>query len=369
MLLLEAGFLAFLASPLALKPGSTAKADIPPLMLFLFQWLLFRLIFCAGVVKLSSGDAAWQSLTALCFHYHTQPLPTPLAWFMDGLPAWFQKLSCLFMFFTELAVPFALWGPRRLKPYAFGFWLALQLLIALTGNYCFFNWASAGLGLFFLEDAAWPGVVRRFFAPAKPDDSAREPRAWPRWIQAAFLALVLIVSSMQIAFSFKAPIRWIAPFAALYDAVGPFATINGYGLFAVMTTERPEIILEGSDDNRLWKPYAFKYKPGDLEAPPRWTGPHQPRLDWQMWFAALGSCQENPWFIPLAVAVLRGNPAVLDLMGPNPFPGKPPRFFRARLFVYRFTTAREKAQTGAWWARMEKGLYCPVISLREKAGR
>ena len=163
ILLLEAGFLAFLASPLALKPGSTAKSDPPPLMLFLFQWLLFRLIFCAGVVKFSSGDPSWHNLTALCFHYHTQPLPTPLAWFMDDLPVWFQTAFLSFRVFHRAGRAFCPLGPPAVKPYAFGFWFALQVLIALTGNYCFFNWVSAGLGLFFLEDAAWPGVVRRLF--------------------------------------------------------------------------------------------------------------------------------------------------------------------------------------------------------------
>lgn len=366
ILLLEAALLALLASPLALKPGSTAKGDPPPLMLFLFQWLLFRLIFCAGVVKLSSGDASWHHLTALCFHYHTQPLPTPLAWFMDGLPSWFQQLSCAFVFFTELAVPFALWGPRRLKPYAFGFWLALQVLIALTGNYCFFNWVSAGLGLFFLEDAAWPGAVRRLFDSTANKEKTKRTRTWPRWIQALYLALVLILSSMQIVFSFKIPVAWPAPLAALYDATAPFEIVNGYGLFAVMTTDRPEIILEGSDDGKVWKPYTFKYKPGDLQIPPHWSAPFQPRLDWQMWFAALGTYRENPWFISLAASLLRGNEGVLKLMDLNPFPNSPPRFLWASLYDYRFTTAKEKSETGAWWAREEKGLYCPILSLRQK---
>jgi len=364
ILLLEAGLLAFMASPLALKPGSTAKNEPPRLLLFLFQWLLFRLIFCAGVVKLSSGDPAWRGLTALCFHYHTQPLPTPLAWFMDHLPALFQRLSCLFMFFTELAVPFAIWGPRRFKPFAFAFWVALQILIALTGNYCFFNWVSMGLGLFFLEDAAWPGFIRRLFYPAPSADLQPRGGNWPRWIQSVYLALVLILSSMQIVFSFKASIAWPAPLGALYNAAAPFESVNGYGLFAVMTTKRPEIVLEGSDDGKNWKPYVFKYKPGDPQTPPHWSAPFQPRLDWQMWFAALGTYQENPWFLSLAAALLRGNSVVLKLLGSNPFPASPPRFLRARLYEYRFTTGEEKAQTGAWWAREEKGLYCPVLSLR-----
>ncbi len=364
-LLLEAGFLALLASPLAIKPGSTAKADPPALLLFLFQWLLFRLIFCAGVVKLSSGDPSWQNLTALCFHYHTQPLPTLLSWYFDGLPVWFQKFSCLFMFFTELGVPFALWGPRKLKPYAFGFWLALQILIALTGNYCFFNWLAAGLGLFFLEDAAWPGVVRRIFYPVGAKETPPGAGTWHKWIQRAYLVLVLILSSMQMTFSFKVPMAWPAPLALLYDAAGPFETVNSYGLFAIMTTNRDEIVLEGSEDGKLWKPYGFKNKPGDLQKAPSWSAPHQPRLDWQMWFAALGDYRDNPWFLSLEAALLRGNEEVLNLLGSNPFPDRPPRFLRARFYEYRFTTRQEKAATGAWWSREEKGFYGPTLSLRE----
>ncbi len=365
ILLLEAGFLSFLASPLVWKPGFTGKSNPSPILVFLFQWLLFRLAFCAGVVKLSSGDPSWQNLTALCFHYHTQPLPTPLAWSMDHLPVWFQKASCLFVFFTELVVPFALWGPRRFKPYAFGFWLALQVLIALTGNYCFFNWVSAGLGLFFLEDAAWPGVIRRLFQ----DDASKNTRpdvwAWPKWIQSVFLVFVLLLSTMQIAFSFKASIRWPWILAAVYDAAAPFETVNGYGLFAVMTTERPEIILEGSEDGRVWKAYGYRYKPGDLRVPPHWSAPHQPRLDWQLWFAALGNLNENPWFLNLETALLRGKPEVLKLLGDNPFPTGPPRYVRALIYDYRFSTDQEKASTGDWWEREDKGIYCPVLSLRE----
>ncbi len=363
-LLLEAAVLSLLASPLSWKPGATARADVPTLPLLLFQWLLFRLIFCAGVVKLSSGDAAWRGLTALCYHYHTQPLPTPLSWYMDKLPPAFQKISCLFVFFTELAVPFALWGPRRFKPYAFGFWLALQILIALTGNYCFFNWVSASLGLFFLEDAAWPGPVRGFFIKKTANIPQHSFKTLPRWIQTAFLVIVLILSSMQVSFSFKAQIHWPTPFVWLYDAAAPFGTVNGYGLFAVMTTERPEIILEGSEDGLEWKAYGYRFKPGDPQIPPRWSAPFQPRLDWQLWFAALGNIQETPWFPSLEVALLRGNEKVLQLLGTNPFPSHPPKYVRARLYNYLFSSAEEKASNGAWWVQEDKGLYGPAVSLR-----
>jgi hypothetical protein len=147
----------------------------------------------------------------------------------------------------------------------------------------------------------------------------------------------------------------------------PFCIVNRYGLFAVMTNPRLEIVVEGSDDGEQWKEYEFKYKPGDVNRPPPWVEPHQPRLDWQMWFAALGSYQNNRWFMNLSVRLLQGSQDVLDLLGKDPFGGKPPRFVRAVLYEYHFTDAATRSRSGAWWKREAKGLYLPQISLR--AGR
>jgi hypothetical protein len=174
----------------------------------------------------------------------------------------------------------------------------------------------------------------------------------------------MILSSMQVAFSFKGQIHWPTPIVWLYDSAAPFGTVNGYGLFAVMTTERPEIILEGSEDGLFWKAYGYRFKPGDPQTPPHWSAPLQPRLDWQLWFAALGNIQENPWFLSLEVALLRGNEKVLQLLGSNPFSSHPPKYVRARLYEYRFSSVGEKTTTGAWWVREDKGLYGPAVSLR-----
>jgi hypothetical protein len=149
-----------------------------------------------------------------------------------------------------------------------------------------------------------------------------------------------------------------------YRWLGPFRSINNYGLFAVMTTTRPEIIIEGSNDGVTWQPYEFKYKPGATNRRPGFVEPHQPRLDWQMWFAALGNYRQNPWFVAFCVRLLQGSPAVLDLLRKNPFPGAPPRYLRAMVYEYHFTNPAARHKSGDWWRRELKGEYLPVISLR-----
>ena len=158
-------------------------------------------------------------------------------------------------------------------------------------------------------------------------------------------------------------ISWPAPLTGLYRIVAPFRSANSYGLFAVMTTERPEIIVEGSDDGENWLAYEFKWKPGDLTRRPGFVEPHQPRLDWQMWFAALGNYQENRWFVEFLERLLRGSPQVLRLLEKNPFPKAPPRYIRAVVYQYHFTGWAALRSQGAWWRREYKGLYCPTMSL------
>jgi predicted DCC family thiol-disulfide oxidoreductase YuxK len=361
-LLLEAGFLAIFLAP----PGwrlSRAKASPSPVMRLLVLWLLFRLTFASGYVKLASGDPAWRSLSALRYHYETQPLPPWTAWFAHQLPGWFQTLSCVVMFGIELGAPFLIFAPRRLRLSACGALVFLQIAIAATGNYAFFNLLTVALALPLLDDSVFPARWRQ--APAQTPPRTR--RRWPRPIVALVAGVVLLVSGAQtIAMvlrpsSFPVPVVWVA------RAIAPFRSVNTYGLFAVMTTSRPEIVLEGSDDSKVWRAYAFRWKPGDPARRPRFVAPYQPRLDWQMWFAALGSAEGNPWILRLAGRLLEGSPDVLELLARNPFPEHPPRYLRAVLYDYRFTDFRERRATGAWWKREETGLYLPVLS-REMLG-
>lgn len=351
-LLLEAGFLAIF-----LKPAWTR--------VWLFRWLLFRLMFESGCVKLLSHDPSWRSLTALAYHYETQPLPTPLAWYMFQLPLWFQKMSTAFVFVVELGLPFLIFAPRRLKQIAALGTILLEVLILLTGNYTFFNLLTIALCLFLLDDAFFRGVFRGMAAArGKTKSRPAPPLHANRYVSAVLFVLIVIVSCTGLAGMFGARVP-----VALTDAIAPVSTfgiVNQYGLFAVMTTDRPEISVEGSNDGVDWQPYVFRYKPGPLNRAPGWVEPMQPRLDWQMWFAALGNYRENPWLIRFMERLLEGSQPVLDLLEHNPFGGKPPKFVRAMVYDYRFTTFEERRQTGNWWKRELKGTYFPSIGLRNQ---
>jgi hypothetical protein len=352
-LLLEAGLLAVFFAPHRFKPGLRREPAPSRILLFLLRWLLFRLMFLSGVVKLASGDPTWRDLSALQYHYETQPLPTAVGWLAHQLPGWVQRGSTLGMFLVELGLPFLIFGPRRLRRIAFAGLVGLQTLIALTGNYAFFNLLTVALSVLLLDDSDWPARWRsKIPQPAKR-------RWWPLSFSLPFAALVLLLSGMTLA-GHRAP--WPAPLRTLYQWVAPFDSINGYGLFSIMTTSRPEIVIEGSRDGEAWQAYEFHWKPGDLSRRPGWVAPHQPRLDWQMWFAALGSYRDNPWFLSLLGRLLEGSPPVLALLAHDPFPGEPPRYIRAVLYDYYFTDLATLREKGTWWRREPKGLYAPVLS-------
>jgi predicted DCC family thiol-disulfide oxidoreductase YuxK len=349
-LLLEAGFLAiFLGSSSAIVR--------------LFRWLLCRLMLMSGAVKLVSGDLAWRNFTALPVHYQTQPLPTLLAWYFYQLPTWFHRLSVGVMFFVELVVPFLILAPRRIRLFAAIAITGLQILILLTGNYAFFNLLTISLCLFLLDDRALRQLVpKRILARISWVADDKSKAIFENSLCRAFAAFVLFVSGFQMAGMFSG-VHW-APADLAIRAAAPFEIINTYGLFAVMTTSRPEIVIEGSNDGVNWLAYEFKYKPSDLARRPVWVQPHQPRLDWQMWFAALGNYQSEPWTLHFMERLLEGSSDVLQLLDKNPFPGAPPRYVRALLYEYRFTTPAERRTSSDWWHRELKGTYVPAVSLR-----
>jgi hypothetical protein len=247
------------------------------------------------------------------------------------------------MFAIELLAPLLALGPRRVRHAAAWALLALQLLIALTGNYAFFNLLTAALILLLFDG---PGAA----APPKPGPVVIGVCVFFYTLGAAELLATLGLGALP------PPVGW------LRQAVAPFSLVNRYGLFAVMTTSRLEIVIEGSADGTRWQEYPFRYKPGDPLARPRLVAPHQPRLDWQMWFAALGTCEENPWLERTMVRLLEGSPPVLGLFAGNPFPGQPPAYVRAVLYDYRFTAPGEPG----FWHREPRGLYCPVLSRYSK---
>ena len=347
-LLLEAGFLSIFL-------GSS------PVTARLFRWLLCRFMFMSGAVKLTSGDPSWHNFTALPVHYQTQPLPTPLAWYVYQLPGWFHRISLGFLFFVELIVPFLVLAPRRVRIFAAGAITLLQVLIFLTGNYAFFNLLTVALCVFLLDDTFLSHshrLLRRFTSAFHDKGRSRLRDTF----YSIFASLILLISGFEMAGMFS-DVHW-APTDTLIRAVGPFEIINTYGLFANMTTSRPEIVIEGSNDGMTWLPYEFKYKPGELSRRPIWVQPHQPRLDWQMWFAALGNYRTDRWIIYFMGRLLEGSPDVLHLLAKNPFPNTPPRYVRAIVYEYRFTTSVERKASGQWWQRELKGIYVEPLALK-----
>jgi predicted DCC family thiol-disulfide oxidoreductase YuxK len=360
-LLLEAGLLAIFVAPLRLRRAS--GSDPPPsrLVVFLFRWLLFRLVFSSGVVKLASGDPSWRNLTALRFHYETQPLPTWIGYLAGQMPAGVQRVSTFAVLAVELAVPFLFFGSRRVRTIAFAILTAFQVSIAATGNYAFFNPLTVVIALFLLDDRTLLRIPRRRRRAATA--SLRKTHDWPVGIRVAVAAIVLLVSLPQMASLFAPRLAWPRPLVSLARNAAPLRSVNTYGLFAVMTTTRPEIRVEGSRDGFVWKAYDFRWKPGALNGRPRFVEPYQPRLDWQMWFAALGSYRDNPWFLSFLRKLLEGSPPVLRLLKTNPFPGSPPRYVRAVVSDYRFTRLNTLFSTGDWWRRGPIRVYCPAVSL------
>lgn len=357
VLLLEVGLLAIFFAPLQIRDTLSLASPPSVAFLWLLRWLLFRLMFASGFVKLAS-DEVWRNLTALNFHYETQPLPTAIGWYVHQLPEWFHKISVIGMFAVELAVPFLIFAPRRLRTAGCIGLVGLQVLIILTGNYCFFNLLTIALCLLLIDDVTWKWLLPKRLMPTIR--SLVQPVRYRRACIAVVAILLFLLSGIrfsgQLLRETRLPdVAWITP----------FRSVNTYGLFADMTESRPEIIVEGSNDRITWKTYEFRWKPGDLTKAPKWVAPHQPRLDWQMWFAALqGDYQRTYWFLNFMGALLRGNPDVLKLLAENPFPDEPPRYVRATLYDYNFTKLSTKHSEGIWWEREWKRIYCPAISLR-----
>jgi len=367
-LLLETGFLAVFFAPLQWWERPSRQARPPALVVWLLRWLLFRLMFESGCVKLLNGDPSWWHLSALRVHYETQPLPTWIGWHAHQLSPLLQSCSVLVMFVIELVVPVFIFCGRRLRLAAAVVFASFQVIIMLTGNYGFFNWLALLLCLPLLDDKAL-ALFRRKTAPAaEPDPAALRAARWP-WPATLGLTLIVVpLTLIPFLLTLRVSQSWSAPVLAVYSWVQPLRTFNNYGLFAVMTPTRPEIIVQGSEDRLTWRDYEFKYKPGDLTRAPGFVAPYQPRLDWQMWFAALERPRDNPWFWRFELGLLQNSPPVLALLGRNPFPTAPPKYVRALLYEYHFTDRAARRATGQWWEREYKSVYIPPLSLADLGG-
>lgn len=377
-LLLETGFCALFVAPAVWRPAPAARLPAPPRAgLWLVWLLLFKLMFLSGAVKLLCMDETWWKLTALDYHYWTQPLPTWVSWYAHQLPAWFQKLSVLVTYAIEIALPFLVFAGRIGRRLVAAGTVFLMLMISWTGNYGFFNLLTVVLSMPLVDDAVW-ARLRAAARPAAKAAATLGGRLRGIAVAVAVVPLIAVsalamvselvrtvpagtggIAGAAAAAAERTVLAWGEP--AVLARTAPLRTINGYGLFRAMTTERPEIVVEGSRDGVTWAAYEFKWKPGDPARRPRFVAPHMPRLDWQMWFGALNPRRAGPWLEGLMRGILRGSPEVLGLLGVDPFPDAPPRYVRLVYYKYRFATPAERRDEGVWWTRERLGeLTAPI---------
>jgi len=398
-MLLEAGFISLFFAPRGFWPGLGAASAPSRASQFLILWEWFRIYFESGLVKLLSGDPEWRHFTAMDEYYQNGPLPTWIGWYMQHLPHWFHAFTVGATLFMELALVFMLFLPRRIRIICFFIVTPWQIIVIATANYTFLNYLVLSEGFLLLDDQfllrllpqkLCSALSSKIWHPERSTEGAQSedmlfgpdatndvsdtatlrmtPKPWARHttairlaIRAVFLTWIFYVTTAQLIRMLwrTAPLP-SAPIAALE----PFRIANQYGLFAVMTRGRYEIEFQGSNDGQNWTAYPFRNKPQALDEPPRIYAPYQPRFDWNLWFASLGDWRQNS-IVPLTEErLLTASPSVLALFAGNPFSQSPPKYVRAVLWQYWFTSMAEKRASGLWWKRKLLGLYAPVLTLK-----
>ncbi|NDA25516.1 MAG: lipase maturation factor family protein [Verrucomicrobia bacterium] len=344
-LLLETGFLVIFLEKPGLLPRHPAT-DTPPVLLRLAAWfLIFRLMLSSGLVKLLSGDPTWADLSAMSYHFFTQPIPNPLSWFVHQLPG--SSLATLVTLIVELVVPFAILIPHARARLVAGIsFLSLMLLVALTGNYAYFNLLTAALSLTLIENCYWPRRLRPEKIPLP-----WTPIPWRHLCSLAAILQLSVAFPVLLATAGLTPRMALPLLGSVERIFAPWHLTSGYGLFAVMTVRRPELVLEHSRNGIDWQPLLFRYKAGPPDRLPPQIAPFQPRLDWQMWFAALSAerGQLPGWFAEFVKKLRAGSPAVTGLLAAGQSKLSPDGYLRIRLDQYRFTTPAERSATGHWW--------------------
>jgi Lipase maturation factor len=322
--------------------------------IWLFRWLLFRVMFGAGLIKIR-GDSCWHDLTCLQYYYETQPIPNPVSWYAHWGPVWLGKAGVAFNHFTELLVPFSFFLPQPFAAIGGIITIAFQLSIISTGNLSWLNWLTLVLA-FSTFDAKFFGILKN------PVTHMQPPGLLTFTVDAALAVLVAIMSIPVV-------VNMLSARQIMNTNFNSFHLVGTYGAFGSITRLRQEVVLEGTSDavitsSTRWREYEFKGKPGDVAGRPIQVAPYHLRLDWLMWFAAMSEYRDYPWFVNLVAKLLQNDPAVLSLLRSNPFAaGQPPRYVRARLYEYRFTNPEERKKTGQWWKRTLAGPYFPAVSL------
>ena len=344
-LLLEAGFLAAFL-------GSNEVAP-PVTVLFLFRWLVFRLEFGAGLIKMR-GDRVWRDLTALYYHHETQPMPNPASRYFHHLPKPLHKAEVLGNHFAQLVVPVFLFFPQPVAGIAALIVIVTQLWLILSGNFAWLNVLTVLLAFSAVADsniqALLPGAA--FNSPPA--------EATPVW----FAVVVLAMTALMLYWAWE-PLRNLFSRNQLMNAsFNRWHLSNAYGAFGSITRTRNEVVIEGTLDepgpDARWLEYEFKGKPGNPARMPRQFAPYHLRLDWLMWFLALGA-SGGSWFPVLLQKLLDGDHRTLALLRSDPFAGEPPRWVRARVYRYRFSTAAERRADGVWWVRTPVGFLTDPV--------
>ncbi len=368
-MLLEAGFISlFFATP-GFRPGLGRSHPASRASHFLLQWEWFRIYFESGMAKILSGDPEWRHFTAMDEYYQNGPLPTWIGWYVQHLPHWFHAATVYATLAMELGIVWMFFLPRRWRIVCFFIVTPWEVGVILTANYTFLNYLVLALGVLLLDDRFLERFVPAKWRSAAANSASNnapilEGKPWCDGLHRTRAAAALVVSSVMLTWIFYAT---TAEMLANYRlpafpvvALEPFRIANRYGLFAVMTRGRYEIEFQGSNDGENWKPYRFRYKPQELNEAPRIYAPYQPRFDWNLWFASLGSWRDYPIVPNTEVRLLSSDKAVLQLFADNPFP-QPPREIRVLLWQYWFTSMAEKHQTGMWWRRQLLGRYAPTV--------
>lgn len=345
-LLLEAGFLAIFLGPAWTTPA------LP--LIYLVRWLVFRVEFGAGLIKMR-GDRCWRDLTCLYYHHETQPMPNPLSWYFHHLPQRLHRLEVLGNHVGQLVVPWLLFAPQPVASVAGAIIVATQSWLVLSGNFSWLNVIVIVLA-FSAFDNATVGWILPIAHP-------------PLELPVAYALTVIAIAGLVLVLSYRPAKNLVSSRQLMNSSFEPLHLVNTYGAFGSVTKRRYEVILEGTDDpapdrSTVWREYQFKAKPGDVRRRPPQYAPYHLRLDWLMWFASFSSPAHHDWFVPLMVRLLTNDRPTLALIAGNPFPDEPPRAVRAQLYLYRFTTPAERRATGAWWHRTYVREYAPAISLR-----
>ena len=347
-LLCEAGFLTIFLGPSHTVP--------PTLVLLAFRWLVFRVEFGAGLIKLR-GDPCWRDLTCLDYHHETQPLPNPLSWYFHHLPKAVHRLEVLGNHVAQLAAPVALFLPQPVASVAAAVVVVTQLWLVLSGNFSWLNLITIVAAVAACDDRFLKRILPGGHGPAHLAGA-------PAWFDVAVVVLAVVI----VVLSYPTVRNMASRRQLMNTSFNSLRLVNTYGAFGSVTKQRYEVVVQGTAGTpgagEEWKEYQFKAKPGDTRRRPPQVAPYHLRLDWLMWFLALPGRFDDRWFMPFAVRLLENDAPTLKLLRTNPFPDEPPKYVRARLFRYRFSTRVERRETGAWWVRTWVGEVMAPLSLR-----